>query len=64
MKKGDRQGATHSFDFSEGVRGKYAARYARGVNLVRLDPDIARAFPSSRAVNQALRTLVRARHSR
>lgn len=40
-----------------GVRGKYAARYAEGVNLVRLDPDVAAVFPDSAAVNQALRAL-------
>ncbi len=40
-----------------GVRGKYAERYAQGVNLVRLDPDVAAVFPDSEAVNQALRAL-------
>jgi hypothetical protein len=43
------------YDFSKGVRGKYAKRYARGTNLVLLEPDVARAFKSSRAVNRALR---------
>jgi hypothetical protein len=39
-----------------GVRGKYAARLNReGSNLVLLEPDIARAFPSDAAVNEALR---------
>jgi hypothetical protein len=41
----------------EGVRGKYAARYAEGVNIVRLDPDVAEVFPDSDAVNRALRAL-------
>ncbi len=45
------------YDFSEGVRGKYAARYAEGVNLVRLDPDVAALFPDDAAVNEALRAL-------
>ena len=45
------------YDFSHGVRGKYAAHYARGTNLVRLEPDVARAFPDARSVNQALRAL-------
>jgi hypothetical protein len=40
-----------------GVRGKYADRYAKGVNLVRLDPDVAAMFPDSEAVNEALRAL-------
>jgi hypothetical protein len=46
-------------DFSGGVRGKYAARYAAGTNLVLLSPDVAEIFPDSTAVNEALRTLVR-----
>lgn len=47
------------YDFSEGVRGKYAARYAEGTNVVVLSPDVAEIFPDSAAVNEALRTLVR-----
>lgn len=38
------------YDFSDGVRGKYAERYARGSNVVMLDPDVAAAFPDERAV--------------
>jgi len=45
------------YDFSTGVRGKYAERYARGTNLVLLDPDVAEVFPDAAAVNQALRAL-------
>jgi hypothetical protein len=47
------------YDFSGGVRGKYAARYAQGTNVVVLAPDVAEVFPDSAAVNEALRTLVR-----
>jgi hypothetical protein len=47
------------YDFRGGVRGKYAARYAEGTNLVRLDPDVAKVFPDSAAVNNALRALVK-----
>jgi hypothetical protein len=47
------------YDFSGGVRGKYAARYAEGTNVVVLDPNVAEVFPDSIAVNEALRTLVR-----
>lgn len=45
-----------SYDFSEGIRGKYAARFARGSNVVLLAPDVAAAFKTSRAVNDALRS--------
>ncbi len=41
-----------------GVRGKYAERYRAGTNLVLLDPDVAKAFPSEQAVNEALRLVI------
>jgi len=47
------------YDFSRAVRGVTAARYAQGTNVVLLDPDIAELFPTSRAVNEALRTFAR-----
>lgn len=47
------------YDFTKGTRGKYASRYAEGSNVVVLAPDVAAIFPSSEAVNEALRTLVR-----
>ncbi len=51
-------------DFSQGVRGKYAERYAEGTNFVVLSPDVAEAFPDSALVNRALRALIEiARHS-
>jgi hypothetical protein len=46
------------YDFSQGVRGKYAKRYAEGTNIVVLSPDVAEYFPDSEAVNAALRSLV------
>jgi hypothetical protein len=46
------------YDFSAGVRGKYAAGMAEGSNLVVLAPDVARSFPDSASVNSALRALV------
>jgi hypothetical protein len=46
------------YDFTGGVRGKYAKAYAQGTNLVLLDADLAEAFPTSEAVNTALRALV------
>lgn len=45
------------YDFSKGRRNKYAARYAEGTNLILLDPDVAKDFPDSVAVNDALRAL-------
>jgi len=45
------------YDFRGGVRGKYAARYREGTNVVVLAPDVAARFPDSAAVNRALRAL-------
>jgi len=45
------------YDFSKGVRGKYARKYKTGTNIVVLDPDVATVFKTTRSVNQALRSL-------
>ena len=45
------------YDFSNGVRGKYVERFAKGSNAIVLDPDVAEIFPDSESVNQALRVL-------
>jgi hypothetical protein len=47
------------YDFSNGVRGKYVERLARGTNIVKLDPDVAEFFKDSASVNEALRVLVK-----
>lgn len=48
-----------------GIRGKYAARYQSGTNLVLLSPDVARYFADDKAVNKALRSLIqKAKRSR
>jgi hypothetical protein len=52
------------YDFSSGVRGKYAARYPQGVNVVILEPDVAKVFRDSRSVNQVLRALSQTLHLR
>ena len=49
----------NEYDFSKGVRGKYAKQYAEGTNVILLDPDVAKAFPTSESVNKALRSLLR-----
>lgn len=45
------------YDFSKGVRGKYARRYAEGTNVVVIEPDVAKFFPDHDSVNEALRSL-------
>ena len=42
------------------ARGKYASRLRVGSNIVRLDPEIASAFPTSEAVNEALSAVLKA----
>ena len=61
MKKATRSHADpvmkREYDFSKGVRGKYAKRYAEGTNLVLIAADVADLFPDSDSVNRALRSL-------
>ncbi len=45
------------YDFSGGIRGKYAKRYEKGTNVVVIDPDVASIFPDHDAVNDALRSI-------
>jgi hypothetical protein len=58
MKKNNREMAKE-YNFSKGVRGKYAKFFAAGSKVVMLSPDVAKVFPDSRTVNDALRTLVK-----
>jgi hypothetical protein len=54
------------YDFTNGVRGKYAKRFKEGTNIVALAPEVAELFPDSKAVNDALMALVeiaRRRHT-
>ena len=50
-------------DFGTLVRGKYAQQVIEATNVVVLDPMVAKAFPNDRAVNKALRGLLRDRKS-
>ena len=45
-------------DLGKGARGKYHGRVSRGTNLVLLDDKVAKAFPTSAAVNEALLALL------
>ena len=50
----------YDFDYSTAVRGKYYRRLMeKGANVVVLEPDVAKAFRSSAAVNDALRSLLK-----
>jgi hypothetical protein len=45
-------------DLGQGVRGKYFESYQKGTNLVLISPDVAKAFPTEKAINEALRSLI------
>ncbi len=50
----------YDFDYSTAIRGKYYRRLLKeGANIVVLDPDVARSFRGSAAVNEALRSLLK-----
>lgn len=46
-------------DLGKGVRGKHHAAYQKGTNLISLHADVAKCFPTSEAVNEALRALLK-----
>lgn len=51
----------YRFDYRKARRNRFAARMDKTHVIVTLDPDLARVFPTSKSVNNALRALVRAR---
>ncbi len=55
--RSDRDTMRSEYDFSNGVRGVTAARYAEGANVVMIDPEVLDVFPDGKAVNEALRAL-------
>ena len=57
MKKDKPDQMRDEYDFSGGVRGKYAKRFSRDAIMVVLDPDVAEIFPDAKRVNEALRAL-------
>lgn len=65
MKKAKGAGLRAQYDrrhLGRGIRGKHFRAYRSGHNLVLLKPEIAAAFPSEKAVNDALRSLIRIAH--
>ena len=59
-----RRGMRSEYDFSGGVRGKYARRYSEGTNVILLDPDVRDVFRDSKSANQALRAIAKLVRSR
>lgn len=55
----------YDFDYSKAVTGKYYRRLLKeGSNVVVLEPDVAKAFPNSDAVNDALRSVLKKKQPR
>ena len=52
------------YDFSGGVRGTYATRFARRTNVIVLAPDVADVYKTSKAVNAALRSQLKRKPAR
>ncbi|MEA3358914.1 MAG: hypothetical protein U9R17_05840 [Thermodesulfobacteriota bacterium] len=46
-------------DLGVGIRGKYYEAYQESHNIVLLKPEVAKAFPTEEAVNEALMSLIR-----
>jgi len=58
-KNGQHAEMLDEYDFSRGVRGKHAGQYKAGSNVVMLAPEVAKVFPTSESVNDALRALAK-----
>jgi ribosomal 50S subunit-associated protein YjgA (DUF615 family) len=59
LKKKPNSDIQPEYDFSKGVRGKYAKQFSKGTNLVALAPDVLKDFPDSNSVNEALRAIAK-----
>jgi hypothetical protein len=63
MKKKDKHELKKEYDLSKMIvlpKGRFDPKRRIGKNVVLLEPDIAKAFPSDEAVNEALRLLLKA----
>ena len=56
-RNGDRDTMRPEYDFSRAARGVTAKRYAKGANVVLIDPNVLDVFPDGAAVNETLRAL-------
>ena len=60
MKKGkEKDTMREEYDFTGGIRGKYAQRFSDGSNIIVLDPDVGKLFPDSKTVNELLRSIAK-----
>jgi hypothetical protein len=60
MKNGkEKDTMREEYDFTGGIRGKYAQRFSDGSNIIVLDPDVGKLFPDSKTVNELLRSIAK-----
>src|SRR6266511_2335899 len=62
MKRTPVDGMRSEYDFASmkgGLRGKYVERVRQGTNIVVIEPEVAEAFPTEQAVNEALKGVLR-----
>ena len=57
VREADNDEILPEYDFSKARRNPYAARFSKSTTMVVLDPDVAKDFPDSVSVNEALRAL-------
>ena len=57
MKKKPTTDILPEYDFKDGIRGKYAKKFAEGTNIILLAPDVLKDFPDSNSVNKTLRAI-------
>ena len=57
MKKKPTSDILPEYDFKDGIRGKYAKKFAEGTNIILLAPDVLKDFPDSNSVNKTLRAI-------
>jgi len=60
MKKPQGDEMPKEYKLQGGAKNPFAKRYAKGTNLVLIEPEIFKAFPSADEVNAALRLLLKA----
>lgn len=59
MKNKQEKEMLSEYDFSKGIRGKYATRFRKGTNIIVIEPDLAKIFPNSETVNETLRAVAK-----
>ena len=57
MKKKQALEIAPEYNFKDGIRGKYAKKFAEGTNIILLAPDVLKDFPDSNSVNKTLRAI-------